>query len=123
LWDHEYVGEDYGCVDERLEAFDRLQRYGAGELGVAADGEEVSGAFGFIVLREVAAGWGKNVEEVSMGMEGSGGLSGPDLVALPTLGVVQLLRLWSVSIHGVGIGVVLGLRRTSGGSKNKVVLQ
>lgn len=63
LGDHEDVAEDYGCVEEAGVALDGLEGDCGGEFGVATDGEEVIGAFGFVVL------WGG----VSRGRGGRGG--------------------------------------------------
>lgn len=56
LRDHEDVGEDDGGVDQAGIALDGLESQGRGDLGVAADFKEVTPAFGFMVLGEVAAG-------------------------------------------------------------------
>lgn len=55
LGDDEDVGEDDGGVQQALESLDRLQRQGGGNLGVSAALEEVARAFGFMILRQVAA--------------------------------------------------------------------
>lgn len=57
LGNHENVGEDDGGVDEAGEALDWLESQGRCDLGAPADLEEVLGAFGFVVLGEVAAGF------------------------------------------------------------------
>lgn len=62
LGDHEDVAEDYGGVEEASVALDGLEGDCGGEFGVATDGEEVIGAFGFVVLWEVLVGAGA-VEE------------------------------------------------------------
>lgn len=62
LRDNQDVGEDDGGVDETGIALDGLKGQGGGDLGVAADFEEVTPAFGFMVLGEVAAGWVKLLE-------------------------------------------------------------
>lgn len=56
LGDDEDVGEDDGGVDQAGVALNGLEGQGRGDLGVAADFKEVTPAFGFMVLGEVAAG-------------------------------------------------------------------
>lgn len=64
LRDHQDVGEDDGRVDQAGVALDGLERQGRRDLGVAADFKEVTPAFGFMVLGEVAAGWVSRLLEV-----------------------------------------------------------
>jgi hypothetical protein len=58
LGDDENVGEDDGSVEETGVALDGLEGDCRSDLGVTAAFEEVSVAFGFVVLGQVATGWG-----------------------------------------------------------------
>ncbi len=57
LGDNEDIGEDYSGVDEAIVAGYGLQGQRAGNGGCAAAGEEVGGAFCFMVFGKVASGW------------------------------------------------------------------